>query len=495
MKLLVLFPHQLFEETIIQKLSPDKIILVEHPLFFKDEVYPLNFHKQKLILHRASMKAYFKHFSELGYTIDYLDYSSVHKVGQTFNHLISLKPSQILLFDPVDFILEKRIHKYLKTKVNYTVLQTPLFLNSKQENLDYFSKNQFFQHKFYIHQRKKYNILIQDNKPTGGKWSYDAENRKKLPKNISLPQTYSFHLSNQEAISEASEYISKNFPDSIGSSQEFIYPITHSQAKQALTNFLENKLSQFGDYEDAIDPDHSFLFHSVLTPALNIGLLTPKQVLQQTLDFSKTHNIPLNSLEGFIRQILSWREFMRATYQIKGSQIRNSNFWKHQNKLSSHWYKANTGILPIDQTIKKVLQTAYSHHIERLMILGNFMCLCRLNPHEVYKWFMELYIDAYDWVMVPNVYSMSQFADGGSITTKPYISSSNYIRKMSSYPKGEWEEIWTSLYWAFIYDNKSFFQSNYRLNMMVKILEKMPNDKIQDHLDKSKNFLDKLKNT
>ena len=214
-----------------------------------------------------------------------------------------------------------------------------------------------------------------------------------------------------------------------------------------------------------------------MTPYLNIGLITPKDVLAQTLDFSIENNVPLNSLEGFIRQIIGWREFVRGIYCMDGNKQRTKNFWKFNKKLSKSFYEGKTTIDPVDDTIKKVLNHAYSHHIERLMVLGNIMLLLEISPNEVYKWFMEMYIDAYDWVMVPNIYGMSQFADGGLMCTKPYISGSNYIIKMSNYKKNNWSKVWDALFWSFINSHRKFFIKNHRMNMMVKMYDKK--DKIQ----------------
>ena len=190
---------------------------------------------------------------------------------------------------------------------------------------------------------------------------------------------------------------------------------------------------------------------------LNIGLLTPQQVLDRTFEFSRTHTVPLASLEGFIRQVIGWREFMYCIYHAVGETQRRGNFWDCQRDLPASFYSADTGIPPVDRVIRRVMDLAYCHHIERLMVLGNFMLLCEVRPEQVYQWFMELFIDAYDWVMVPNVYGMSQYADGGLITTKPYISSSNYIRKMSDFSRGPWCAIWDGLFWRFVSRHKEVF--------------------------------------
>jgi deoxyribodipyrimidine photolyase-related protein len=212
----------------------------------------------------------------------------------------------------------------------------------------------------------------------------------------------------------------------------------------------------------------------VLTPALNIGLLTPHQIIYKALDAAVDHPIPLNSLEGFIRQVMGWREFIHLIYEREGSVQRTKNYWGFKRKIPRQFWKGSTGIIPVDTVITKVLQNGYSHHIERLMVMGNFMLLCEFDPDEVYKWFMEMYVDAYDWVMVPNTYGMIGFADGGLMMTKPYISGSNYLMKMGNWKKGEWQQIWDGLFWRFMHTHKSFFLQNPRLGMLLKTFEKMP---------------------
>ena len=249
---------------------------------------------------------------------------------------------------------------------------------------------------------------------------------------------------------------------------------------------------EFGVYEDAIVAENSILNHSVLTPMLNVGLITPEIVINHCLIYAKENNIPINSTEGFVRQIIGWREFIRGIYVCRGSEERTKNFWKFKKKIPASFYNGSTGILPIDQTIKKVIQTGYCNHIERLMILGNFMMLCEFDPDEVYKWFMEYFIDSYDWVMVPNIYGMSQFADGGLMASKPYISGSNYIIKMSNYKKGEWQEIWDGLFWRFMHTHRNFFLSNPRLGMLVRMFDKMPHEKREKHIKNGERYLQTL---
>ncbi len=218
----------------------------------------------------------------------------------------------------------------------------------------------------------------------------------------------------------------------------------------------------------------------------------PMEVVDQAIHYANEHEIPINSLEGFVRQIIGWREFIRGMYEAKGSDSRTANYWNHTRKMPASFYDGTTGIEPVDDTIKKVLRDGYSHHIERLMIIGNFMLLCEIDPKEVYRWFMELYIDAYDWVMVPNVYGMSQFADGGFFATKPYISGSNYVLKMSNYSKGPWQKTWDGLFWRFMDIHRDFFLKNPRLGMLVRTFDKMSDDKRMAHYDNAQKFLDRL---
>jgi deoxyribodipyrimidine photolyase-related protein len=327
-----------------------------------------------------------------------------------------------------------------------------------------------------------------EEKPLGGKWTYDTENRMKYPKGKAPPAV---HFPGPSGIwDEAVDYTEKHFGDNPGSiSKERWYPVTHLEAAKWLDQFLIYRSHDFGVYEDAIVKEHSILNHSVLSPLINVGLILPEEVVNKILAFARKEDIPVNSTEGFIRQIIGWREFIRGMYICKGSYSRTRNFWNFNREIPECFYNGTTGIEPIDQTIKKILSTGYCHHIERLMILGNFMLLCEFDPDEVYRWFMEMFIDAYDWVMVPNVYGMSQFADGGTFATKPYVGGSNYIRKMSNYARGDWEKIWDGLFWRFIEKHQDFFLSNPRTSMLVNTFNRMPEEKQRDHIKNAESFI------
>jgi deoxyribodipyrimidine photolyase-related protein len=352
-------------------------------------------------------------------------------------------------------------------------------------------KKKYRMQNFYTAQRKRLNILItKDGKPVGGSWSFDKENRKSLPKNISIPKIYRPKENNY--IKEAKEYIEEHFASNSGDITELYYPVTFDTAKKSLDDFLKNRLSLFGPYEDAINRSEPFLFHSLLSPLLNIGLLTPDYVVQKTLDYTKEHKTPINSVEGFIRQIIGWREYVRAVYILKDRELRSSNFFDHKNRLPRSFWTASTGIDPIDESIKAILESAYAHHIIRLMILGNFMLLCEIHPEESYRWFMEFFIDAYDWVMVPNVYGMSQYADADLMTTKPYISGSNYILKMSNFKKSEWCNIWDALYWHFIFKKQKKLSTTREFSSNRMRLTRIKQEKLKQHINTASIFLKKV---
>ena len=317
-------------------------------------------------------------------------------------------------------------------------------------------------------------------------------NRKKFPKNKQTPILDYSKIKSSHYLS-SKKYVEINFENNLGEiSENQLYPTDYKSAKIWFKNFLISRFEEFGIYEDAVLTKESIINHSILSPLLNSGLLNPNEVLKTTIDFYKKNNIPINSAEGFIRQIIGWREFIRGVYYSKGSEERTKNYWGFKRKIPNSFYDGTTGINPVDDTIKKVNKTGYANHIERLMILGNFMVLCEFDPDDVYRWFMELFIDSYDWVMVPNVYGMSQYADGGLMSTKPYISSSNYIIKMSDYKKGEWSEIWDGLFWSFMDKQRVFFSKNPRMRMLISSFDKMNSLKKEKLLLDADNFITNL---
>lgn len=463
----IVFPDQLFAaHPCFAKDRP--IYLIEEYLFYK--VQPC--HRQRLVLLRAAMRNYAEDLSRKGYKVNYLSSSLLNARG-AFCELLNRHPIETIhvaeFADEWLFQDLTRGAKQFGWKIQWH--PSPAFLCSNSELKTLFSgKSHFSMAAFYAGQRKRSGVLMEDGAPLGGKYSFDAANRKRLPKGCAVPSPFVSTI--DRTIKAAIAEVEKEFPEAIGEAVPFLYPATHSEARHALQDFLNHKLALFGDYQDAMQQEDSILFHSVLSPLLNIGLLTPKQVIEAALRHAQYHPIPLNSLEGFLRQIMGWREFMRASYLLKGSCQRSCNFFQHREKIPGKFWEGKVGILPLDTIIQRILRTGYCNHIERLMVLGNFLLLTETAPSEIYRWFMACFADAYDWVMVPNVYGMSQFADGGTIVTKPYVSSSNYILKMSNYSKGGWTEIWDGLFWRFLHKHRSVFSANYRSVNLVKMLDK-----------------------
>lgn len=490
-KVLILFPNQLYPNQDLYE-EFDEIVLIEEFLFFRQ----YNFHKMKLVFHRASMQHHFNWLSEnFDFPIKYVETHEKEADIRRYIHALSnSKNIELHYFDTCDEWLQKRIQKgCLHNNIDFVEHVNPSFLNNKEDLKHFFKpeKKSYFQTTFYKQERKKRNILLENGEPKGGKWTYDVDNRKKYPKNAAAPEV---QFPEKDKIwVDAESYIQKHFANNYGEiSNTVVYPYTRQLAINWFHSFLNERFEHFGDYEDAIVNNELILNHSVLTPMLNIGLLLPQEILSETLNFAKSKNIPLNSTEGFVRQIMGWREFIRGMYLCKGNYSRTKNYWNFERKIPSSFYSATTGIKPIDDTIRKTLKTGYCHHIERLMVLGNFMLLCEIHPDDVYQWFMEMFIDSYDWVMVPNVYGMSQFADGGTFATKPYISSSNYILKMSNYGKGDWQETWDGLFWRFMDKHRDFFVKNPRLKMLINSFDKMPKEKQLSHIQAAEQFLENL---
>ena len=349
----LIFPHQLFQ----QHPALDKeraVYLVEEWLFFRQ----YKFHKQKLVLHRASMQLYAQWLKENKYEVNYVESTQAENdVRKLITSLAKKQVREIHIADVADNWLLKRIKENCsRHNIKLSIYASPCFLNTMDEVTDYFSKKKtYFQTDFYTHQRKLRKILLEkDNSPMGGKWTFDAENRKKYPKK-ETPPPINFPKPNNH-IKEGIAYVEKHFAGNYGSvDAPHFFVCTFAEAEQWLNDFIEQRFEQFGIYEDAIVTKEHILHHSVLTPMLNIGLLTPQQVLDKVLKQATKHNIPLNSLEGFIRQIMGWREFIRIVYEREGSKQRTRHYWLFNRKIPESFWNGTTGILPIDETIKKVL--------------------------------------------------------------------------------------------------------------------------------------------
>ena len=490
--LLLILGNQLFPIEHIKKTKVKKVFMAED---FGLTTYHKH-HKLKILMFLWAMRQYRDELVENGYTVYYYSIEDKNfKISYEDKLLAAIKKykiEKINYFEIEDHFFEDNFNKFIiKNKIKTKLIQNPMFLLSRAKFVEFAhtQKNLIRMASFYQKMRIKMSILIDENtKPIGGKWSYDEENRKKIPQNINIPEKPS--LTNNNDINDLKNKINLIFKDHPGSADYLWMPTNRQEALKWMDKFFKTKFHNFGIYEDAIIDNNNFLFHSALSPIVNMGLLTPDEIIQKAVKFSKQESIPLNSLEGFIRQIIGWREFIRGIYHYKGREEKKSNFWQHNRRLTSDWYEGTTGIIPLDDVIKDCLKYGYTHHIPRLMIVCNIMNLCRIHPDEIYKWFMEMFVDSSDWVMVPNVYGMGTFADGGIFATKPYSCGSNYILKMSNYKRGDWCEIVDGLYWKFMSDNLSFFKSNHRLSILVRSLDKMNKVKKDIIFQKATKFIE-----
>lgn len=455
------------------------------------------YHKQKIAFFLLAMRKYAQELRSQGYEVHYEDLQTQkerHTYSEAFAAFLKKeKISEIHLFEIEDKFFEKEISLQLQDlKVEVVTHQSPLFLNSREDFKNYLSRHKKpFMKVFYEEQRKKWKVLLDSKgQPLGGQWSFDQDNRKKLPASYRAPEISFAAFTGPER--EILNWVNKTFPDHPGDALDMWLPTHRQGARQWLAEFLEKRFHDFGPYEDALSSEYPFVNHSVLTTFLNVGLLTPREVLGAALRWRQSAQTSLASTEGFVRQVMGWREFVRGIYQNFSEVQDEKNFFCHERHLKNLWYTGGTGIPPLDDVIEKTLRYGYAHHIERLMVVGSLMLLLEICPSEAHRWFMEMFIDSSDWVMGPNVYGMALFSDGGIFATKPYFCGSNYYRKMGSYKTGDWQAGVDGLYWSFIDKNRNFFLKNPRLSMAVRTYDKMPEVKRRSHLEQAQLWKEKL---
>ena len=436
-------------------------------------------HKSKIALFFNAMRSFRDSLEAANIDCIYYDFNNKFEdsfIKKLSSEIKDNKFSCIRFFEIEDKPFENEVMQMISDlDIKCEVLNTPMFLDSRESFKNFVGDKKFLlQANYYKKARKEMDILIENQKPVGGKWSFDDENRKKLPKGYIIPKLPV--IKERVDSDEISNFINTEFNDHPGNINN-IFPYSTEQALDWLDTFFEERFKDFGPYEDAIFMGEHFQLHSALSSSMNLGIITPQQIITKARDYAEANDIPLNSLEGFVRQIIGWREFIRGIYQNFSEKMIDANYWNHNRKLSEAWYTGDTGIAPLDDAIKGALEFGYTHHINRLMVLASIMNMSRIHPSEIYKWFMEMFVDSSEWVMVPNVFGMGTFADGGIFATKPYISGSSYILRMSNFKKGDWCEIVDGLYWKFIEDNKEFFAKNPRLSLMIRALDKLDQER------------------
>jgi len=457
MNLFLILPTQIFQN-INELKEYDKVYIIEEPYYINSK-----YHKQKLLLHLASLYYYYDYLKEHKINVEYITYNKI-------NYSTLLKNHHATMYDPVD---KKMINLFKKYKVEFK--NSKLFMNTNSELLKLKkTNNRYTQSEFYKYQRIKYNILVdKDNKPVFNQWSFDTENRDKF---VNTYKESKIKIYNNKYITESKDYINKHFPKSFGilNDNGSYYPCTHSDAKKHLTSFIKNKINNFGKYQDAISKNIIYGEHSNISSSLNIGLLTPKEVIDIILKYynkSKNKKQIINSIEGIIRQIIGWREYMHFIYYLNGEKIINNfNKIKLTTKLPISWYKLNGTELEIINTmINKVYKFGYLHHIERLMIINNIMILYNFKLKDILNWFMTCFIDSYDWVMVPNVMMNLNSLESTNFKymTRVYLGSDNYIKKMSDFNNKEDFKIINNIYWKFLKKNKNILKTDYGLGSQI----------------------------
>ena len=465
---LILYPNQLFDVELLPKAQ--RVYMVEEPLLFgTDSQFPLKYHKQKLVLHRASMRRYAEEVLwPNGFEVEYIECTADVVTDTAIVKAAFDGASEIVVFDPCDHVLSARIKLAagaLEVHVPIRWLENPNFYLRSTDVVEYFAGSE--QHsfeEFYQWQRERFDVLIdKDYHPYGGKWTMDTKTKHKLPVDVQLPGMASY--GNNPHVVEAVQYVESKFSSNPGRLDTFMWPTNRQESLAWMQEFFRGRLSGYSELQDTIDARGVWLYHSALSPMMNCGFLSSREVVEAALEYGASAKTPpsLESLEGFIRQILGFREYNRGIYMAHGIDLQTKNALGNHRSLTSAWYDANTGIPPLDDVLNKANNFGYAHQSERLSVVGNMMLLSEIDPAQAYAWFMTHFLDSYAWACMPNVYGMSQFADGGLYHGKPNLVASNYVLSLSSYTKDRWCDVWDGLYWKFVDTHRIMLKKQLRM--------------------------------
>ncbi|WP_372882212.1 cryptochrome/photolyase family protein [Psychromonas sp.] len=463
-------------------------------------------HKKKIALLFSAMRHFAQELQENGYKVAYTKLDDAHNTGSFKSEvarLITKRPIQnIIVTHPGEYrVLEDMQNWESDFNIPVEIRSDDRFLSTPQE-FEQWSKNrkQLRMEFFYREMRKKHAILMVGDEPVGGQWNYDADNRKPPKNGLQVPKPY---VNEKDEITvDVIKLVSERFADHFGDLDPFYFAVTRAQALQALQLFTEQRLANYGDYQDAMVEGEPWMYHSHLSFYLNCGLLLPMECVQAAEKAYDHQQAPLNAVEGFIRQIIGWREYVRGIYWLKMPDYAQQNFFNAQRNLPEFYWTAETKMNCLRQCVLETRQNAYAHHIQRLMVLGNFALIAGLSPAQVNEWFLIVYADAYEWVELPNVSGMILFADGGYLASKPYAAGGNYINKMSDYCKNCSYKVtqkngvdacpFNYLYWDFLARNRDKLKSNQRIAMMYRTYDRMDNDKKQAIAYDSQQLLNSL---
>ncbi len=465
-------------------------------------------HQKKIAFTLSAMRHFARELESDGWQVRYIELDDPENQGSIIGEVqrasAAQRPTEILATEPGEYRLLqafKSLQSATEPDIPFRILEDTRFLCSH----DVFSqwtdgKKQLRMEHFYREMRVRTGLLMTDGKPEGGKWNYDHDNRKPAKKGLSFPTPAQFPA--DDITNTVLKLVADRFADNIGRLDNFWFGVTAAQANDALDQFIEHSLPEFGDYQDALLSDEKYLFHSVLSVYINAGLLDPLAVCQSVQTAYQQGKVPLNAAEGFIRQIIGWREYVRGIYWMQMPDYVESNFFNHTRDLPDFYWTADTDMACLKAAISQTIEEAYAHHIQRLMVTGNFAMLIGVDPVQIHEWYLQVYADAYEWVELPNTVGMSQFADGGLLASKPYAAGGNYINKMSDYCKtcrykvrqkaGEDACPLNYLYWHFLIRNKEKLQGNHRLAPVYRTLQKMDDARVEEINHDAQTFIDSL---
>lgn len=477
------FQHSWFKEVD----SSEVFVLME---MRQETDYALH-HIQKVVAFFGAMRNFSEVLKQAGHQVHYLaldDKANRQQLEANLNFLIEkFNADGFAYMEPDEYRLDQQLKEYvLGLNIPSEVVGTEHFMTSRSELTEFFEgKKQLILEFFYRRMRKKFDLLMQLDQPEGGQWNFDKNNRKKWKGTPTIPEPFYPKANDLEALKEMIENAGIKTIGSFDKNQ-FLYPLSRTQALEQLDYFCRYLLVHFGDYQDALHTDEVNLFHSRISFALNAKIIHPLEVVQTVITYYREHSddIELSQVEGFVRQIIGWREYMRGIYWKEMPAYASMNALENTNPLPEFYWTGKTKMNCLHQSITNSLDNAYAHHIQRLMITGNFALLAQIHPDKVDEWYLGIYADAIQWVQITNTRGMSQWADGGIVATKPYVSAAAYIHKMSNYCDscqydkkkrvGEDACPFNSLYWNFLDDKKQFFAKNNRMAMMLRLLEKIP---------------------
>jgi len=460
----------------------DEILMVESA----NEAQHVWSHKARIVLFLSAMRHFAEYLKSQGFSLTYIQHSPKSIVEELKSKIIKEKFTHLICVEPGEWRLKQLIEALSEElQVVLDMRQDSHFYCTHSEFKEWVAnKKELRLEYFYRLMRKTHGILVdQDGNPEGGQWNFDRDNRKPFPKKgpglIPPPELFEPDAITKTLIAEVEE----RYPDHPGSLAHFLWPVTRQQALQALEGFVEHRLATFGVYEDAMWTDTPFGWHSLLSSSLNLKLLNPREVINAVVAAWKKEDLEMATVEGFIRQILGWREFVRGMYYLDMPQMALDNFYNHQNRLPAWYWTGDTKMKCMQEAIGQTLEYGYAHHIQRLMVTGNFALLAEILPKEVCDWYLAVYIDAIEWVELPNTAGMALFASGGRFTSKPYIASGAYIKRMSNYcgscqykPDirfGEGACPMTNLYWNFLIQHRTQFEASPRTRLMTANLSRI----------------------